>query len=116
MGCVLEKHDIPGDSAHAEHAALERDAGRIRNQITGQNYLKFVLTLFCCPGLNLYYLPAYRPEVDRIEPVFRQIKHQAMPVRSYKTKAELQEAVETAFRNHARDMGPQSKRKRRPAA
>ena len=51
-------------------------------------------------------------EQHRIESVFRQIKHQAMPVRSFKTKAALHEAVEAAFRDYAR--GPKSKRRRKP--
>jgi transposase len=48
-------------------------------------------------GLYLYYLPAYSPELNRIEPVFKQVKHHDIPVRSFTTKAELRQAVEDGF-------------------
>jgi putative transposase len=48
-------------------------------------------------GVYLYYLPAYSPELNRIEPVFKQVKHHEMPVRSYTSKAELRQAVEDGF-------------------
>ncbi len=67
-------------------------------------------------GLYLYFLPAYSPKLNRIESVFRQIKHQEMPVRSYTTQADLRAAVETAFRNYARRLRPKREEKHRPAA
>ncbi len=67
-------------------------------------------------GLYLYFLPPYSPELNRIESVFRQIKHQAMPIRSYEAKAELQRAVETAFQNYAQELKSKRRRKPRPAA
>lgn len=48
-------------------------------------------------GVYLYYLPAYSPELNRIEPVFKQIKHHDIPVRSYTSKSDLRAAVETGF-------------------
>jgi transposase len=48
-------------------------------------------------GIYLYYLPAYSPELNRIEPVFKQVKHHDMPTRSFATKAELRKAVEDGF-------------------
>ena len=48
-------------------------------------------------GIYLYYLPAYSPELNRIEPVFKQVKHHDIPVRSYTTKADLRTAVEAGF-------------------
>ena len=44
-------------------------------------------------GIYLYYLPAYSPELNRIEAVFKQVKHHDIPVRSYTSKAELRQAV-----------------------
>jgi putative transposase len=67
-------------------------------------------------GLYLYFLPPYSPKLNRIESVFRQIKHQEMPVRSYTTRAGLRAAVETAFRNYARRLQPKREEKLRPAA
>jgi len=48
-------------------------------------------------GLVLEYLPPYRPELNRIEPVFGVIKHHALPERSYVTMLALYEAVNDAF-------------------
>ena len=48
-------------------------------------------------GIYLYYLPAYSPELNRIEPVFKQIKHHEMPTRSFTCKADLRKAVEDGF-------------------
>jgi putative transposase len=67
-------------------------------------------------GIYLYFLPPYSPELNRIEPVFRQVKHQEIPQRSHKTRAGLREAVETGFANYARKLRPKGQRKLRPAA
>jgi transposase len=48
-------------------------------------------------GIYLYYLPPYSPELNRIEPVFKQVKHHEMPTRSFTTRADLRKAVEDAF-------------------
>jgi putative transposase len=59
-------------------------------------------------GIYLHYLPAYSPELNRIEPVFKQVKHHDMPTRSYTTKADLRAAVEAgfgAFRDRLRPKG-----------
>jgi transposase len=48
-------------------------------------------------GVYLYYLPPYSPELNLIEPVFRQVKHQDIPVRSHTSKADLRQAVESGF-------------------
>jgi transposase len=48
-------------------------------------------------GIYLYYLPPYSPELNRIEPVFKQVKHHEMPTRSFTTRADLRKAVEDGF-------------------
>jgi putative transposase len=48
-------------------------------------------------GIYLYYLPAYSPELNRIEPVFKQVKHHDISTRSYTSKADLRQAVEAGF-------------------
>lgn len=48
-------------------------------------------------GIFLYYLPAYSPELNRAEGVFRQVKHHDIPTRSYATRAELRAAVDDGF-------------------
>jgi putative transposase len=64
----------------------------------------------------LYFLPPYSPELNRIEPVFRQVKHQEIPQRSHTTRAGLREAVERGFTNYGRRLRPISQRELRPAA
>jgi transposase len=51
-------------------------------------------------GIFLYYLPSYSPEWNRIETIFKQLKHHEMPVRSFATKAELRQAVEDGFERY----------------
>jgi putative transposase len=67
-------------------------------------------------GIYLYYLPAYSPELNRIESVFKQVKHQEMPVRSYTSKAELRQAVENGFDTYRRRLQPKSNNQPRLAA
>jgi transposase len=67
-------------------------------------------------GIYLYYLPAYSPELNRIEPVFRQVKYQEIPVRSYTSKAALRQAVEHGFDSYAKKLGQKSGKQLRPAA
>ena len=44
-----------------------------------------------------FYLPAYSPELNAIEPVFRAVKHLDLPERRYATAADLEAAVDEAF-------------------
>ena len=54
----------------------------------------------------LFYLPAYAPELNAVEPVFRAVKHLDLPDRRDATAAELEEAVDTAIaRINARVLG-----------
>ena len=67
-------------------------------------------------GVYLYFLPPYSPELNRIEPVFRQVKHQEIPQRSHTTRVGLREAVEAGFSHYARKLRLRSQRELRPAA
>ena len=53
-------------------------------------------------GIYLYYLPPYSPELNRIEPVFKQVKHHDMPTRSHTSRADLRTAVEAGFDTYRR--------------
>jgi transposase len=52
-------------------------------------------------GVLLYYLPPYTPELNRIEELWRQVKYQDLPQRSYRTLDDLRAAVEDALGKHA---------------
>ena len=65
-------------------------------------------------GLDLYFLPPYRPERNEIEPVFKQVKHHDIPMRSHTSKAELRTSVEGGFATRAkllRDKGNKAPRR-----
>ena len=49
----------------------------------------------------LFYLPPYSPELNRIEELWRHVKHEGLPVRSDRTLDDLRAAVEGALRSHA---------------
>jgi putative transposase len=67
-------------------------------------------------GIYLYYLPAYSPELNRTEPVFKQVKHHDIPVRSYTSKADLRAAVETGFDTFRQRLLPKTNKEPRLAA
>ena len=67
-------------------------------------------------GIYLYYRPAYSPELNRIEPVFKQVKHHEMPVRSHTSKAELRQAVENGFETYRQRLREKSDNQPRLAA
>ena len=48
-------------------------------------------------GITLEYLPAYSPELSRIEPDWNDIKQHHLPKRSYETVAELKRAVDAGL-------------------
>jgi transposase len=67
-------------------------------------------------GIFLYFLPAYSPELNRIEPVFKQVKHHEIPRRSHKSKAELRASVEGGFDAYGRKLDQKTVEELRPAA
>jgi transposase len=67
-------------------------------------------------GIYLYFLPPYAPELNEIEPVFRQVKYQEMPQRSHTSRAGLRAAVETGFMTYSQGLNSKSKKKPRRAA
>lgn len=67
-------------------------------------------------GIYLYYLPAYSPELNRIEPVFKQVKHHEMPIRSFTTKTDLRQAVEDGFETYRRRLRNKGDKELRLAA
>jgi putative transposase len=53
-------------------------------------------------GIYLYYLPPYSPALNRIEAVFKQVKHHDISTRSYASRPELRQAVEDGFEVYRR--------------
>jgi transposase len=52
-------------------------------------------------GVLLYYLPPDSPELNRIEELWRHVKHEDLPLRSYRTLDDLRAAVTRALSDHA---------------
>ena len=48
-------------------------------------------------GVYLYFLPAYSPELNEIEPAFGAVKHHHLPERRYVSVPALLDAVHAAF-------------------
>jgi len=55
-------------------------------------------------GIRLFFLPPYSPEMNAIEPLWRQTKYQDLPVRSHKTANSLQAAVDAALTKRAQTL------------
>lgn len=55
-------------------------------------------------AIHLFYLPAYSPELSRIEPVWQDVKYQGLPVRSFDSLGALKGAVDTALASKAIDL------------
>lgn len=55
-------------------------------------------------GVQLEYLPAYSPELSRIEPDWNDIKQHHLPVRSFEQVADLKRAVDAALARKARQL------------
>ena len=67
-------------------------------------------------GIYLYYLPAYSPELNRIEAVFKQVKHHEISKRSHASKAELRQSVEQGFASYRLKLETKCCEQSRPAA
>lgn len=67
-------------------------------------------------GVYLYFLPPYSPELNLIESVFRQVKHQEIPQRSFTTRTELRNAVDAGFSNYGGNLPSKVPKRIRPAA
>lgn len=55
-------------------------------------------------GVSFFFIPPYSPELNLIEPIWRQVKHQDLPNRSFLTIEQLHSAVGMAL-NRRSHMG-----------
>ena len=58
--------------------------------------------LLAAQGVHFYYLPPYCPQLNDIEPLWRQVKYQDLPDRSYGEEQALKGAVDQALAERAR--------------
>lgn len=66
--------------------------------------VKGALPSLAAAGIELFYLPSYSPELNLIEGLWRHVKHEDLPTRSYATAHALQAAVEQALDQHAQTL------------
>lgn len=52
-------------------------------------------------GVTFYYLPSYSPELNQIEPLWRHVKYEELPERSYATADMRKAAVDHVLDDHA---------------
>jgi hypothetical protein len=67
-------------------------------------------------GISLYYLPADSPQLNEIEPLFKQVKHHEIPKRSHQAQEELRASVEQGFASYGAALRRKSYKQLRPAA
>ncbi len=63
--------------------------------------VKATLPALAAAGVTLSYLPPYSPELNQIEALWRHVKYEELPVRSYRTLEALRTAVTDALNRHA---------------
>ncbi len=73
-----------------DHDAVHRSAA-----------VKEVLPALAAAGVTCFYLPPYAPALNAIEPLWRHVKHEDMPVRSHDTADALKAAVDDVLDDHA---------------
>jgi hypothetical protein len=71
--------------------------------------VKAAVPALAAGGVTFCYLPPYSPELNPIEPVWRQAKYQDLPERSHPTDTALQAAVEAALTDRARRLAESTK-------
>ncbi len=52
-------------------------------------------------GVGFYFLPPYSPELNRIEALWRHVKYEGLPQRSYRSLEELRTLTAAALNHHA---------------
>jgi transposase len=66
--------------------------------------VKDKMPVLLAAGVRFFFLPPYSPEMNAIEPIWRQVKYQDLPERSHKTAKSLQAAVEEALTKRAQSL------------
>jgi hypothetical protein len=77
--------------------------------------VKDALPALLAADIHFCFLPAYSPELNPIEPVWRHVKHHDIPERSHPTDTALQAAVESALTTRARRLAQPTINFPRPA-
>jgi len=95
---------LPGPPAHlplgyrrARPGVIVLDNSSVHRSAAGKTALTDLERI----GVGFSYLPPYSPDLNRIEEVWRHVKYEDLPVRSYQTLDALRTAVADALNHHA---------------
>jgi len=77
--------------------------------------VKDALPALAAAGVAFCYLTPYSPELNPIEPVWRQVKYHDLPDRSHPTDTALQAAVEAALTDRAQQLAKTTNELPQPA-
>jgi hypothetical protein len=111
-----DSYDLPGFLGALPRAKVPRVVVLDNAGLHTSRVIRDARRGLAAAGVYLYFLPPYSPELNEVEPVFRQVKYQEIPVRSHTTRAGLREAVETGFDGYRRKLPRKSPGQLRPAA
>lgn len=98
LGFVRRAAELPPDGPRARPCVFVLDNYSVHHA----QEVKDALPGLEAQGVSFCYLTPYSPELNPIEPVWRQAKYQDLPQRSHPTDLALQAAVEAALADRAR--------------
>jgi hypothetical protein len=91
---------LPPDHRRARPCVIVLDNYSVhRSQL-----IKAAVPALAAAGVTFFYLPPYSPELNAIEPLWRHVKYEDLPVRSYPTGDGLKAAVDEALTKRAADL------------
>ncbi len=76
---------------------LDNASAHVSARVKGQR------DLLAAADIHLFYLPTYSPHLNPIEALWRQLKYQDIPIRSYRTLDALLLAVHDALDHYVRN-------------
>jgi hypothetical protein len=88
---------LPPDWRRERHCVVVLDNYSVHHS----QPVKDQLPALAAAGVTCFFLPPYSPELNEIEPLWRQVKYQDLPDRSYLSAPALQQAVEAALTTRA---------------
>ena len=95
-GLTTPLGDVPAGFRRARRCVIVLDNYSVHHS----QAVRAALPGLAAAGIELFYLPPYSPELNLIEGLWRHVKHEELPIRSYTTAQALQVAVDQALDQH----------------
>jgi len=73
--------------------------------------VRMALPALAAANVVLFYLPAYSPELSKIEPIWRSVKGHGMPSRSQMVLGQMKRAVDEALLDKAQQLRQEQRKK-----